>query len=1037
MKKITFLLTLLLSLFLSTGAWADSNAPKGYVSSIETGVNYLWCLYDAASNKARYIHADGTKTASYEHLTGAGIFQFEDAGEGYYYIKNVNSGNYMYTDYANNVAIITANGSPYAYTTNNVLSAGAKEDADKFKWLVSTGSTTNGFFISSKVNSNAVLAATGEGNTGVYFYQYTVSYNGNAKYPFANSKFLKVATSTNELNTSKCYNIYNNRAWWAVGNGATNINSTDELSLAVSTTDTKQQFAFINYCGKYYLYSVSAKKFAYIDEKKLSLAESPYPYLSHNVTFTASTNATYKTSAPTIVTIGSSYYGVSTGKSPDVFLHNYADDGGIASAIIEAGSFDPSEAIAKIEASFPFTSSTIESPIYYAMMISNNANSWFEKNANGTDVNCDKNRALPNGDASDWAWLLIGNATNGYKLYNKASGKYIGGQTTTGAKLTLVDAASAQSFYPVYNDASTCKFYDKTNNLWIDRSDGTPWAHTSGQKFTFQRLYKVKFAMSDENAGLQVGSEDVEDFNTEYVITTSASLSCVESGCSITAYDGYTTLADALENDADGIINLTVQKSITYKLNFNGSEITSKRTVRTETIGESTTSAVTVFGTAPVYCSFGDPDVSTIAATTTEVNVDLNWSDNAPFTFSADYENAVWYYMCMNNKWAVGYKDNSTGTQLQLKTNKSDAIDAGDKGLWAFTGNPYKVRVINKDAGSDKFIFSNATPCYFNSDASGYVDYLIGDNNNGAGFTLSDDNYYLADNNDAGYISLIVNAPNSERSRINVLSYYCQKLIDDLYDWADANHRDEYFGPSEAWLTSKESQIISVYPNMSKSIYDGITIPDDFLPIVPKYPATGFYRIKNNATNNYLAYGYASRSDQYTDRNGYGLIATTSTDAASVIRLTGSAGTYKISTQGLNVQSSTEYNKTFPASAATGADWVFEGSAGITSITNTASKADDNGHDGAMHEGTTGWNDNHHGIISWRASAPNSKWVVEDATELSLTLNDGSDGYYYGTLCVPFDITLSEACAYTLTLNDAKTGFRSDQHSCCRHTCIY
>lgn len=164
-------------------------------------------------------------------------------------------------------------------------------------------------------------------------------------------------TSTSGLSNNKCYNIINNRGWWAVGNGATDINSTAELNLATSLSDTKQQFAFIYYDDAtddsndgYYLYSVSEGKFAYKNGSKLSLT----PFANggaapSKVTFTASTNDTYKATAPVVVTVAGDMFGVSTGKSPDVFAYNYANDGGNASTIYETGSFDATAALAAIQ----------------------------------------------------------------------------------------------------------------------------------------------------------------------------------------------------------------------------------------------------------------------------------------------------------------------------------------------------------------------------------------------------------------------------------------------------------------------------------------------------------------------------------------------------------------------------------------------------------------------------------------------------------------------------------------------------------------
>ncbi len=182
-------------------------------------------------------------------------------------------------------------------------------------------------------------------------------------------------------------------------------------------------------------------------------------------------------------------------------------------------------------------------------------------------------------------------------------------------------------------------------------------------------------------------------------------------------------------------------------------------------------------------------------------------------------------------------------------------------------------------------------------------------------------------------------------------------------------------------------------------------------------PADGYYRIRNNGTGNYLAYGTPIVSG---GTRPAGLIATSNnTDAASIIKLTGSYGTCKLTVQGLNIQSQTANNVAFPGTDAEGVDFVFNVSTpGVVSITNAASAADSN-HDGSLHEATDGWTV--HGVVNWSASAANSKWVIEEATTFTVPLNGPVDGSYYATLCVPFDVTLDGATAYTLNLNAAGT----------------
>lgn len=166
------------------------------------------------------------------------------------------------------------------------------------------------------------------------------------------------------LNSAKCYNIRNNRGTWAVGSGATDVNSTVELDLAFLASDVKQQFAFIYYDesddetnnGKYYLYSVGESKFAYVNGTKLSLTSNFTAEVAASpVTFGASTNSTYMYSEPIIVTVGDQMFGVSTDYSPDIYKWNDQADGGNCAYVIEADDFNASAATALVEFYFTHT----------------------------------------------------------------------------------------------------------------------------------------------------------------------------------------------------------------------------------------------------------------------------------------------------------------------------------------------------------------------------------------------------------------------------------------------------------------------------------------------------------------------------------------------------------------------------------------------------------------------------------------------------------------------------------------------------------
>lgn len=658
----------------------------------------------------------------------------------------------------------------------------------------------------------------------------------------------------------------------------------------------------------------------------------------------------------------------------------------------------------------PILGSTNETPIYYAWQSSVNNNPSYVY-WNGSAVRNDKNNvelneANPISDA--YAWQFIGNAIDGYVIKNKQTGTYLGGQTTTGQHLNMENTAQSY-FIPVETTVATYYgkgWYCKTYNYFIDRSGGYPHSHTAGNINVFKRLYQVKFTLSNDDGGLQIGSSVVDDFDTKYLITTSASLSCTASGYSITAYDGYDTLAEALENDDDGTINLTIQQTVdvTYNLTWNGSPIASKTTVKSQIVGADVLAATTVFGAAPAYCSYGDPGVTTIGESTTTVNVALNWS--GPFTFSANYESAVWYYWALNDKWARNHDTKWTAPALE-----SDiaSVKGTDGALWAFLGNPCDgIFIILKEkySGSEVYLSSGSSnPDFWNE--VGSTEKWTVKKLSATTFTLNCGDKYLIDTSNR--MAFKTTALEGSEGTFSVRSYYCQEAINDVNTWATANHLDEYFGIDPTCLTTIGNMFVTMFSNMDKSTYDGIVIPRDITKnLVTKYPTAGYYRIKNNATGNYIGYGQPTATGSTKEK---GLITMSADDAAinasSIIYLAGSAGTYRLSTEGLNVQAQTTANQAFPAdNNATGVDFVFthDNFGGIASITNAASNVDTN-NDGSLHEATEDWTV--HGVVNYSASSANSKWVIEDATTVTITLHEVG-GKSYATMCLPFDVELPE-----------------------------
>lgn len=342
----------------------------------------------------------------------------------------------------------------------------------------------------------------------------------------------------------------------------------------------------------------------------------------------------------------------------------------------------------------PFIKSTNENPVYYALMISGNANSWWE-NTNGTVVNCTKDRPLPAVTGrSNWIWELKQNGTNGYQIYNVSAEKYLGGRTATGGAFTLGDATSANSFKCSYNDNTTIKFKDDTNNLWIDRATvnniGQPYAHTSGQKITFLRMYKVTFSEP-------ISVNGVSDLTTIYVkgdgsdelTLQSDKLYSINGADPIGCADAATAIAACASNLTVTVSDNTT-KDVTYILKWSdGTTINEGISVTTNLQSPSSEYVPSSFVNDFVTLNYSP---ETISSETTEVTVTATW--DGPFQISDSYNNAKWqivqmhtYYNYPAEKWSWSYKNSDSDKVKPEQVLEYDGVTTNR--LFCFVGNPY------------------------------------------------------------------------------------------------------------------------------------------------------------------------------------------------------------------------------------------------------------------------------------------------------------------------------------------------------------
>ena len=167
---------------------------------------------------------------------------------------------------------------------------------------------------------------------------------------FATAAMAQIA-DVSELSSDKCYAITAkdaNRGALYAGEGATHLShcgatygNYHNKEVAVDATNPAQQFAFVQYDGKLYLYSVSEKKFAVKDGQYVKFTENPEGY----VTVEDADVAGYFI----IKFNGANRLNFSGGYTHGVVANYETPDDGNRLVISEAGAFDATEALAVFE----------------------------------------------------------------------------------------------------------------------------------------------------------------------------------------------------------------------------------------------------------------------------------------------------------------------------------------------------------------------------------------------------------------------------------------------------------------------------------------------------------------------------------------------------------------------------------------------------------------------------------------------------------------------------------------------------------------
>lgn len=149
----------------------------------------------------------------------------------------------------------------------------------------------------------------------------------------------------NRLSNQKCYKVYGERGFIYVQNDV--IKSSYKRSANYDANNVNHHFAIIEHSGKYYLYSVGAKKFVNKQGNEASLVLLP----EHEIAFSEADvkaekyNSVYKW----IITLNGSKINLSHSGSEGVYTNYETQDPGNCWAMYDAGSFNPEEALAAFD----------------------------------------------------------------------------------------------------------------------------------------------------------------------------------------------------------------------------------------------------------------------------------------------------------------------------------------------------------------------------------------------------------------------------------------------------------------------------------------------------------------------------------------------------------------------------------------------------------------------------------------------------------------------------------------------------------------
>lgn len=446
----------------------------------------------------------------------------------------------------------------------------------------------------------------------------------------------------------------------------------------------------------------------------------------------------------------------------------------------------------------------------------------------------------------------------------------------------------------------------------------------------------------------------------------------------------------------------------------------------------------------PAFYTYNTVDVTISTGGNTNVEFTATPKDDAPVKFTADTTNPYYYNLSIRSKYLV-YSSEATG-QVTLQ-NESEPFNADAS--WAFIGNPYAFKLINKTKGTGNFLTYTSVVIPRHSDnnvqfvsSDDFTDqyWTIGTNTNGIVFRMKNNtSIYFHHDNGKNYLRTCSvtewsNVHNDAGSTI-VASTDEDVLIalyEELSGLSIGEYYGQYYSTSSEMTNDQAEQAISLVGQLINNSQTA-GYADAYAALLQvkanlaqKVPAAGFYRLKNVATGKYLNTVKATNSYNSTDRGVYANGG--AVDASTIIELREqSNGTLFMYNQGYGygwviaggevgrgvvfaTSSPDKYVHWFPGNEANQVAFAICYGNGEGSYASYLTK-------GIFTVDT----DDNSVIGGTDYTIDAAQWVIEEATSATVALNAGGDGNYYATAYLPFDATVAGAAAYTLALNGAET----------------